>query len=62
MSSAEYKVEADEDENDEVAEYYREVRYVGPLTEEQRLQKVHNYWRKKQNKSKSHKYQYVCRQ
>ena len=36
--------------------------YIGPLTENRRLEKVRQYWRKKQNKSSSRRYHYICRQ
>ena len=64
MSSADLKVDAEDEseQTDQVAEFYKNVQYIGPLTEDQRLQKVHNYWRKKLNKSRSNKYHYVCRQ
>jgi len=39
-----------------------EIRYIGPLTENQRLSKVRNYIRKKHNKAFTKKYYYVARQ
>ena len=39
-----------------------ELRYIGPLTEEQRLFKIRKYWTKKYNKANSQKHHYVCRQ
>lgn len=38
------------------------VQYVGPLTVDQRLEKVRKYWRKKYNKANTSKYHYICRQ
>ena len=38
------------------------VQYVGPLTVNQRLEKVRKYWRKKYNKANTSKYHYICRQ
>lgn len=46
----------------EYMEESQQVRYIGPLTSEQRLEKVRKYWRKKHNKANSQKHHYVCRQ
>lgn len=34
----------------------KEIRYIGPLTEDQRLSKVRNYMKKKYNKAFTKKY------
>ena len=39
-----------------------EVRYIGPITEKERLEKVRKYLHKKHNKANMRKYTYVCRQ
>lgn len=38
-----------------------DVRYIGPITEEERLNKVRKYLKKKHNKAFSKKYCYTCR-
>lgn len=38
-----------------------DVRYIGPLTEEERLSKVRKYLHKKYNKAFAQKYCYTCR-
>ena len=38
------------------------VRYIGPLTEKQRLEKVVAYLHKKHNKANARRYMYTCRQ
>mmetsp|Transcript_25018 Transcript_25018/g.31282 ORF Transcript_25018/g.31282 Transcript_25018/m.31282 type:complete len:112 (-) Transcript_25018:801-1136(-) len=40
----------------------RQIRYIGPITEGQRLEKIRKYWRKKYNKANTQKYCYTCRQ
>ena len=40
----------------------QEMKYIGPITENQRLEKIRHYWRKKQNKANTQKYCYTCRQ
>lgn len=38
------------------------VRYIGPISEKHRLEKVRKYLRKKHNKANTQKYCYTCRQ
>lgn len=38
------------------------VKYIGPITEGNRLSKIRKYWRKKQNKANTQKFCYTCRQ
>jgi len=38
------------------------VMYIGPLTLQQRLERVRKYWHKKYNKTNASKYHYTCRQ
>ena len=45
-----------ENESMEQGEDSEEIRYIGPLTEEQRLSKVRKYLKKKHNKAFSKKY------
>ena len=37
------------------------VRYIGPLTEEERFRRVLKYWQKKWNKALTSKFIYTCR-
>ena len=38
------------------------MRYIGPITEAQRLQKVRRYWKKKFTKNSKQRFTYKCRQ
>ena len=48
-----------EDEPEEAT--YDGIRYIGPLTEQERLSKVQHYLNKKRNKANSKKFSYKCR-
>ena len=50
-----FKIQTDSDEKK------HSVRYIGPLTEEERLKRVIRYWQKKWNKALTSKFIYTCR-
>ena len=49
------------DEMNDATESEKDVRYIGPITEEERLEKVRKYLKKKHNKAFSQKFCYTCR-
>lgn len=56
-----HMINAEQEEEEEELELPPEVRYIGPLSEAERLRKVTNYLKKKYEKLFSKKHVYTCR-